>query len=552
MSASLKPAPLQHSQSTSPVISNYHLALGGVDDSPWLWMTAPEVGDTEIQSIGLPAVAAAITAATLNTNDCLAAIATAAQVVAADNVSGLEQLTLLVDACCEQKLSYLNEQLMLVELPITLLYHSDCRDNQSGEDTLGNRQDIHGRLVASTQDRVGLMCQRVSELLDDDGWPGPLAIQDFGILSASWTRSAALLQAMGWAIDDEATQLLRWLPRQIMRLLRKDRSLMLSKSPARVSGPLLDLMLKVFGDADDALIAKRTVDCPPSPRPNLVMIDKSRNSISIWGGSLLFHDRWERNACKLAAEFDAAGCRLEIAKTKSLISGHVFPQLIVDGNPVAPIDQPDVLVDYVDGRVAVAEIVWHLENEINMQRQIILSMEDKFAWIGDAVNAPRSVEIDYRCQWQLADAMCTVGESENTEGYLFDGKKMRALVISPAASEWKSGPSPAKLQLEKTDFTLTVKRRGRHLYAPVFIDLSPKRCLKPRTWRQLTVAQSLEIVDDDVAVAYRVAVGKKQFVFYRSMASPANRTFFGENVNTEMFFGRLEKTGVMTELVQIE
>jgi hypothetical protein len=214
---------------------------------------------------------------------------------------------------------------------------------------------------------------------------------------------------------------------------------------------------------------------------------------------------------------------------------------------------PDVCKAFnVDGRVAFAEIEWHFENEITMQRQIILSMEDKFAWIGDAVNAPRSVEIDYRCQWQLADAMCTVGESENTEGYLFDGKKMRALVISPAASEWKSGPSPAKLQLEKTDFTLTVKRRGRHLYAPVFIDLSPKRCLKPRTWRQLTVAQSLEIVDDDVAVAYRVAVGKKQFVFYRSMASPANRTFFGENVNTEMFFGRLEKTGVMTELVQIE
>ena len=94
--------------------------------------------------------------------------------------------------------------------------------------------------------------------------------------------------------------------------------------------------------------------------------------------------------------------------------------------------------------------------------------------------------------------------------------------------------------------------RGRSLYVPLFLDLSPKRCLKPRTWRQLTVAENLEIVGPEIAVAYRVHVGKQQFVFYRSMSEPKNRTFFGENVNTEMFVGRLEKNRSMTELLQIE
>lgn len=466
--------------------------------------------------------------------DCFAAIAAATSDDAPD--TDLINLAAAVPRCQDYKLSYLNQQLLLVELPITLLHRFEGAD----------------RFNELGQNAIELLSQQVLELLDDDGWPGSRVANDFGPLAASWTRCVALLNSIGWSVDDDVAQILRWLPRQVMRLLRKDRTLMLSNSTAKVSDNFLNLMLQVFGDADDAVLAQRTTDRPSSPRPNLVMIDKTRNSISTWGGSLLFHDRWERNGCKLSAAFDSAGCHLEIAKSKTLIRGPVFPEVIVDGNPVALLEQPDVLVDYVDGRVAFAEIEWNFENEVVLQRQIILSMEDKFAWIGDAISAPDVAEIDYRCRWTLADGITTVGESENTEGYLYDGKKMRALIIPPSAGEWKTDRGPVKLMLEQDHFTIAAKRRGRSLYAPVFIDLSPKRSLKPRTWRQLTVAQNLEIVDDDVAVAYRVQVGKKQFVFYRSMTDPANRTFFGENINTELFLGRLEKNRSMTELVQIE
>lgn len=470
----------------------------------------------------------------IRAEDCWSAIAAAVSVDT--NESELLDLAGVVTSCQDRKLSYLNQQLLLVELPITLLHRF------AGDD----------RLDAIGQDAVELFGQQVLELLDDDGWPGAEVAGDFGQLAASWTRCVGLLNAIGWFIDDDAARALRWLPRQVMRLLRKDRTLMLSDSAATVSDDFLNSMLRVFGDADDAIIAARTVDRPKKPRPNLVMIDKSRNSISTWGGSLLFHDRWERNGCKLAAAFDAAGCHLEIAKKISLIRGPVFPQLMVDGNPVALLDEPDVLVDYVDGSVAFAEIEWQFENEVVMQRQIILSMDDKFAWIGDAITTAEVAEIDYRCRWKLADGITTVGETENTEGYLYDGKKMRALVIPPGANEWKTSRAPLQVNYQDQHFTITAQRRGRSLYAPVFIDLSPKRCLKARTWRQLTVAENLEIVADDVAVAYRVQVGKKQFVFYRSIAEPANRTFFGENVNTELFLGRLEKNHSMTELVEIE
>ena len=522
-----------------PSLSRYREALSGSSEDPLVWLFNGAIGDFDADE-----VLASAKADKLNVSDCLtilsAAVNTSDDLTNPATHSSIKGLAAISAVCQDNTLSYLNQQLLLVELPITLLHKFEGQPDDSNE------------RMAAAEEAVGLLSHCVLNVLDDDAWPGTEVRHDFGPLAASWTRSVALLNAVGLSLDQEVSRVLRWLPRQIMRLKRADQTLMLSSSPATVSDELLSLMIEVFGDADDVQIFDRTVDHSRSSRPNLVMLDKSRNTISTWGESLLFHDGWEKKSCRISAVFDKQGCQLEIAKAKTLIQGNIFPSLIVDGNPLSIIDDPDVLVEYIDGEVAFAEIEWHLDNEVVMQRQIILSLEDKFAWIGDAVVAPAESEIEYRCQWTLGEGISSVGESETNESYLYDGQKMRGLVIPPALSEWKADRSAGQMSCAEDHFSMQVKRKGRCLYAPVFIDLSPKRSLKPRTWRQLTVAEKLEIVDQDVAVAYRVHVGKQQFAFYRSMAEPQNRTFFGENVNTEMFLGRLEKNRSMTELVQIE
>ena len=522
-----------------PSLSRYRDALSGPSDDPLVWLFNGAIGEFDADE-----VRASAKADNLNVSDCLAILSAAvnahddlASPAAKTSIKGLAAITAL---CQGNSLSYLNEQLLLVELPITLLHKFEGQPDDSNE------------RMAAAEEAIDLLSHCVLNVLDDDGWPGTEVRQDFGPLAASWTRSVALLKAAGLSLDEDVAEVLRWLPRQIMRLKRADKTLMLSSSPATVPDDLVNLMIGIFGDADDAQIFKRTVDRPKSPRPNLVLLNKSCNTISTWGESLLFHDGWEKKSCRISAEFSKTGCQLEIAKAKTLIQGNVFPSLIVDGNPLSIIDHPNVLVEFIDGAVAFAEIEWQLDNEVVMQRQIILSLEDKFAWIGDAIIAPAESEIEYRCQWTLGEGISSVEESETNESYLYDGEKMRGLVIPPALSEWKADRSGGQLTFSEDHFSMQVKRKGRSLYAPLFIDLSPKRSLKPRTWRQLTVAEGLEIVGPDTAVAYRVHVGKQQFAFYRSMADPQNRTFFGENVNTEMFLGRLEKNRSMTELVQIE
>ena len=94
---------------------------------------------------------------------------------------------------------------------------------------------------------------------------------------------------------------------------------------------------------------------------------------------------------------------------------------------------------------------------------------------------------------------------------------------------------------------------GRTAVSPLWIDFSAKRFDKQRTWRQLTVAESLKSVSADVAVAYRMQSGKDQWVLYRSLDDPGNRTFLGQNYSSEQVVGRFDpETGTLDEFYEIE
>jgi hypothetical protein len=94
---------------------------------------------------------------------------------------------------------------------------------------------------------------------------------------------------------------------------------------------------------------------------------------------------------------------------------------------------------------------------------------------------------------------------------------------------------------------------GQNLASPLFIDLQRGRLTKQCTWRQLTVAQSLEIQPAEVAVGYRVQCAKKQWLIYQSLAPKANRTLLGHNLSTEFLVGRfLAELGEVEELLEIE
>ena len=143
-------------------------------------------------------------------------------------------------------------------------------------------------------------------------------------------------------------------------------------------------------------------------------------------------------------------------------------------------------------------------------------------------------------------------EKETREGLLSAGKTM-ARVLPLALPEWRVDCRFGELTAGKVHLQLEQQRPGHNLACPLLIDLKRSRAGKPCTWRQLTVAESLEIQPHDVAVGYRAQCGRDQWLIYRSLAAKANRTLLGQNLSSECLVARfLAPAGEIDELVEIE
>ena len=119
--------------------------------------------------------------------------------------------------------------------------------------------------------------------------------------------------------------------------------------------------------------------------------------------------------------------------------------------------------------------------------------------------------------------------------------------------EWRAEKRIGELAHSCEGLELRQSQGGGRLFAPLFADLDRRRYRKKLTWRQLTVAESLQVQPPEVAAGYRVALGEHhQWLIYRSLAPKANRTLLGHNLSTEMLVARFDRSGKVDPLVEIE
>jgi hypothetical protein len=74
----------------------------------------------------------------------------------------------------------------------------------------------------------------------------------------------------------------------------------------------------------------------------------------------------------------------------------------------------------------------------------------------------------------------------------------------------------------------------------------------PVTWRRLTVAENREVMPADQAAGYRVQVGDDQWIVYRSLDGPANRTLLGQNLVSEFYLARFLEDGSVEKILELQ
>ena len=185
---------------------------------------------------------------------------------------------------------------------------------------------------------------------------------------------------------------------------------------------------------------------------------------------------------------------------------------------------------------------------------MLLAREDRFLLLADALLGPESpaVELHYSQALPLVSRTEFSDARETREGWLEYGRKQRATVIPAALAEWRSEFCHAELTQTDNRLTLQHAALGRNLFAPLWIDLDPRRLKRPLTWRRLTVAENLAIVPRDMAAAYRIQAGRQQWLIYRSLAPIGNRSVLGHNTIRSFVCSRILSSGDTEAIVEIE
>ena len=433
----------------------------------------------------------------------------------------------------------LTQQMLSGELPLTLAWLlpevERCRD-----------------LAPAARESLS---RGIEELLDGEGLPHARNLALLRPLLASWTRAVLLARSEGVdCFRGDSLLQYEWLVRQAIRMCRYDGSQVFAHDQSGVwSKKLFELAVEASGDSDDARIA--------SLATRIGKATTARNSrkalpeaavYSEWAETAILRSSWDRRREHLAVTFHDRHIVSELNCGRHTVwSGDCSAVIEIDGKLLEPASDWEEVCWHSDDDLDYLELELNYTDGWKVQRQYLLARDDRFLFTADVLLSNKSAAINYRRRLPLCDDVRFAADEESREGFL-EGNQRISLVMPLALPEWRIEHSLGKLSQQDGDLELSMTTEAARLYAPLFIDLKPSRTRQQFTWRRLTVAENLELQPADVAAGYRVQVGKRQWLFYRSLAPTAPRTLLGQHLISEMLVARFDQDGEIDELLEIE
>jgi len=258
---------------------------------------------------------------------------------------------------------------------------------------------------------------------------------------------------------------------------------------------------------------------------------------------------------ELFVDFSRPEIQIELrADTLSLLSGNWTWQTTAAGKPLTIQGPWSEVHWHRNDACDYLEIELPLSHGWKLTRQMLLARRDRFFLLADALIGPTAEPVEIRHSQSLPlSPIATLDPAHKTrEAWLVANRRRRSTIVPLALPEWRSEFRHAELSADNGNLKLDQAALGQSLYAPLWIDLDPKRLKRPLTWRRLTVAENLAIVSRDVAAAYRIQAGRDQWLIYRSLAPGANRSVLGLNTLSSFVAARILPTGLTDEILAIE
>ncbi|MDX1965187.1 MAG: hypothetical protein SFX18_18730 [Pirellulales bacterium] len=278
---------------------------------------------------------------------------------------------------------------------------------------------------------------------------------------------------------------------------------------------------------------------------------------SEWSQVAILRPTWKKRDPRVAIKFLGTEVHAELACSRDTIWSGVWDfSLEADGELLQPTGEWREVCWVSDADVDYLEIEIPFPGQVKVQRQIALARKDRFLFTADAVIGTEPRHWQYRQKFFL-DAGISATRPPETREIMLSGRKPRAVVLPLALSEWQSEKRGGALVEHSGALELMGTGYGGSLFVPAWWHLDclatpQKQLAVPVTWRQLTVAETRKICPADVAAGYRVQIGQRQWLVYRSLGRVANRTLLGHNLSSDFLIARFSKKGEVASVIEVE
>lgn len=377
-----------------------------------------------------------------------------------------------------------------------------------------------------------------------------------------WTGFRAVALATGEPPWDEATEG-RWREAAgvAARLLgrRGRRIVAAGLMPSRSTAPLLEALAALGGRQRRTVAALRKSRAPG--RGQLLRRDLHDDAAAV----AILRSGWGSDDLRVLIDYRQPVPHLEIAVgDRLLVDGPWGWSIAAAGTPLDAEGPWTVECWESDRRASLIELAAPLGGGRRLERQVVMLPQERVVLLADAVTTPgqppltspavngqaSAPHLQYAATLRLAPGLDADPAAETREVMVFD-TTMRMQALPLALPEWRVGRG-GRLDATPDGLSLAQETAGPRLYAPLWLDCTPARIGRPLTWRQLTVADTRLNLPAWQAAGFRVQSGLEQWLVYRSLDAPRNRTLLGCNVSCDFVIGRIRPHGDVKRMLEIQ
>lgn len=328
------------------------------------------------------------------------------------------------------------------------------------------------------------------------------------------------------------------------------------RMPAVLTAPIIDAALGCRGErrlrrTAKAVASGRTGTAARVAKPaNSPLLPREHDDPS--SAVAILRSGWEPDSLRVLVEYRDAIPRLEVALgDRLLVDGPWQWGVTCDGERLQAEGPWASTCLESNRRATYFEITAPLPGGLQIERSVTILTRDRVVVMGDAITrrvAGAGGRLQFTSTLPVGVGLEVDPAVETREAFLYD-TMMRCLAMPLGLPEWRSA-GRGGFEATAEGLTLTQEGQGR-LFAPVWLDCDPRRLGGQLTWRQLTVADTRVILPPSMAAGHRVQVGLDQWLLYRSLDEPRNRTLLGCNVSCGFVVGRVANSGVVRRAIEI-